>query len=352
MSSFKPLLVFWALILTLLAGGAIGLQLMGPVPTKPQPQRTPVIAPPPPARPAQALPSTPDPVPPLRMTLSSIPGPDPALQEPAPGLPGRMLPRTGGHMPATLYAAAFDPAERHPRIALVIDGAGLDRGLTAQANRTLPAAVDFAYSAYAPAADAARLAASGRALGRECLVSVPMEPNGFPAAEEGEHALLTGADPTVLRQNLDWALSALQGCAGATGASDGLGGERFAGSRQGYADVLATVAGRGLMYLDPRPGAAPPADAAPGRTPPYVADLVVDHASSAELPADAEAIDRGLAGLEQVAKRRGAAIGLAGPPTPVLLDRVSVWAQGLAARGLVLAPLSAIPHPAQQVQSP
>jgi polysaccharide deacetylase 2 family uncharacterized protein YibQ len=49
--------------------------------------------------------------------------------------------------------------------------------------------------------------------------------------------------------------------------------------------------------------------------------------------------------LEQIAARRGAAIGLAGPPTPVLLDRLAVWSHGLAARGMVLAPLTAMPRP-------
>ena len=139
--------------------------------------------------------------------------------------------------------------------------------------------------------------------------------------------------------NLAWALSGVAGCVGATGASDGLGGERFAASRQPYQDVLAEVAARGMLYLDPRPGAAPP----------YVADVVVDREASADLPADAEAIDRNLAALEQVAARQGAAIGLAGPPTPVLLDRVAVWAHGLAARGLVLAPLTALPPPRRPV---
>ena len=339
MTSFRPLLIFWACILGLLAGTAVTLQFMGP---SLQPPIRHGRAPPKLVlqedQPARALPSTSNPVPALRMTLSAIPEPDPGLQQPAPDWPGRTLPRIGenGRKPSVTYAAAFDPAERHPRVALVIDGAGLDRALTAQADRTLPAAVDFAFSAYVPLADGVRLASQARVQGRECLVSIPMEPNGFPTAEEGDRALLTGADPARLRLNLEWALSGVPGCVGATGASDGMGGERFAESRQAYADVLAAVNARGLLYLDPRPGAEPSAA-------PYVADSVIDRETGPEMPADAQTIDRNLAALEQVAARRGAAVGVAGPPTPVLLDRIAVWAHGLAARGLVLAPLTAIP---------
>jgi polysaccharide deacetylase 2 family uncharacterized protein YibQ len=298
------------------------------------------------ATPARAVATQSDPAPASRMDLTAIPEPDPALQEPS-EFAGRLLPRIDatGRSPASLYAAAFDPAERHPRIALVIDGAGLDRGLTIQANRTLPAAIDLAFSAYAPQADAGRIARDARRLGRECLVSVPMEPNGFPAAEEGDRSLLTGSDATQSRANLEWALSNVQGCVGATGASDGLAGERFAESRQAFADMLATIAQHGLFYLDPRPGAPAPADTGAIHVSPYVVDVVVDASAASDQPADAEAIDHNLAMLEQIAARRGAAIGLAGPPTPVLLDRLAVWSHGLAARGMVLAPLTAMPRP-------
>ena len=348
LTTFRPLIVFWCCVLALLAGTALALQFIGPpqrpVAKPPLPVAAAPVTPPEPAAPARAVASKPDPAPALKMTLASIPDPDPALQEPAPDFADRMLPRIGakGRAPAAFYAAAFDPAERHPRVALVIDGAGLDRALTAQANRMLPAAVDFAFSAYVPPADGVRLARDARRLGRECLVSVPMEPSGFPTEEEGDRSLMTGSDPGQLRMNLEWALSGVQGCVGATGGSDGMGGERFADSRQAYGDVLGAVAQRGLVYLDPRPGAAPP-DVAPAL--PYVADVVLDASSGPDTPADAQAIDRNLAALEQIAARRGAAIGLAGPLTPVLLDRVSVWAQGLAARGLVLAPLTALPPP-------
>ena len=51
-----------------------------------------------------------------------------------------MLPRIDGARQASVpCAAAFDSADCPPRVTLVLSGAGLDRALTAQAARTLPA---------------------------------------------------------------------------------------------------------------------------------------------------------------------------------------------------------------------
>jgi polysaccharide deacetylase 2 family uncharacterized protein YibQ len=332
------------------AGGAAVLQVMGP----PKPQaaalstaRKPALVEPAGPVPARKPPSTPNPAPPLAQNAAAIPDPDAALQEPAMDFPDRMMPRisNAGRSPAELYAAAFDPAERHPRVALVIDGAGLDREMTEQALRTLPSSVDLAFSAYAAPEAAAQEAAEARRQGRECLVSIPMEPPGFPTQEEGDRSLLTGADPEQNRQDLEWALSNVQGCVGATGGSDGLDGARFAESRQAFGDVLSAIDRRGLIYLDPRPGAPPPDSSAPGAALPRVVDVIVDHSANTAEPADAAAIDRNLARLQALALAHGSAIGLAGPPSPVLMDRVSVWAQSLAAHGVVLAPLTAIPAP-------
>ena len=356
MRSFRPLGIVWAVILGFLTAGAAALQIMGPVKSDRSAVKSAAVsvdvAPLPTARPASVQASSAHPAPALPLNSASIPDPDPALLEASALYPDRMLPKAAGpgHSAAELYAAAFDPAERHPRVALVLDGAALDRALTEQAIRSLPLAVDLAFSAYAPQATAAELAQLARRGGRECLVSIPMEPTGFPMMEEGNRELLVGGVPAQNEQNLDWALSSVAGCVGATGGSDGLNGGRFAESTQAFAEVLATVEHRGLLYLDARPDASAPLATAPGRSMPRVVDVIVDRAAAPDQPADAQAIDRNLAELEQDALRRGTAIGLAGPPRPVLLDRIIVWAQGLAARGVVLAPLTAIPPPRPAVQ--
>lgn len=356
MTSFRPLVIFWVVVLCLLGAGAATLQYLGPV----APHATVRAAP---ARVEAAIPRE-KPLAPTVPPTPAVPpimAPDASLQEPAVDLPDRMLPRIAdsGRTPAQAYAAAFDPAERHPRIALVIDGIGLDTALSQQVLRTLPRTIDIAYSAYAPAAVLDALAKEARQQGRECLVSIPMEPSGYPAAEEGEKSMLTGNSSEQNRLNLDWVLSNMAGCVGATGGSDGMEGERFAESRQSFADLLSTLDHRGLLYLDARPG-PPPLDPLQinaqqmGRPLPRDVDVIVDRALSADQPAGADVIDRNLATLERLAAEHGSAIGLAGPPRPVLLERLAVWANGLAARHLVLAPLTAIapPRPPAQDAAP
>jgi polysaccharide deacetylase 2 family uncharacterized protein YibQ len=108
-------------------------------------------------------------------------------------------------------------------------------------------------------------------------------------------------------------------------------GERFAALPESLGAVQDILRGRGLLYVDPRPGAPSPARAW-GRT----VDLVVDE------PATRSEIDRRLAELERIARERGSALGLAADVSPVLVDRVAAWAAGLGERGLVMAPVTAL----------
>jgi polysaccharide deacetylase 2 family uncharacterized protein YibQ len=161
-----------------------------------------------------------------------------------------------------------------------------------------------------------------------------MEPQNYPMNDPGPQALLTGASGAQNQRRLDWALTRISGYVGATGALGTLRGERFAGSSEQMAPVLRAIGSRGLLYVDPRPGAAGPAGVW-GRS----VDLVVDD------PATRPEIDAKLAQLEQIARERGSALGLVGAVRPVTMDRVTAWASGLAPRGFVLAPVSAVAQP-------
>jgi polysaccharide deacetylase 2 family uncharacterized protein YibQ len=263
-----------------------------------------------------------------------IRAPDPALLEPSTVYPGGMLPRVAsdGRMPMRYYAAHADPPDSRPRVALLLSGIGMSETDSLDAIHNTPPPVSLAISPYAFRPE--RLLAEARFAGHETLLSLPLEPDRYPIDDPGNHALLTGSPPAVNDQRLEWALTRFAGYVGATGALNGMRGERYGAAPDLMAPLLRELASRGLLYIDPRPGAPPP-PLAPGRG----VDVVIDE------PAVRTEIDANLAKLEQAARDHGSALGLVGRPRPVTLERIADWASTLASRGLVLVPVSALAHP-------
>ncbi len=253
-----------------------------------------------------------------------------AMLEVSRAFPLASLPRIAadGRLPRLAYRRPMAPADARPRIALVLSGIGLSTADSRAAIDTLPGVVTLAFSTYAPSPEA--LMEAARAGGHEVLASLPMEASGYPWNDAGPHSLLTGKTPLQNRENLEWAMSRLQGYVGVTGASDGLRGERFAEQSSSFGLVLDEVARRGLLYIDPRPGAPPPHGV--GRS----VDVVVDD------PATRADIEAKLAALERVARERGSALGLAGPLRPVTIERIAAWARDVETRGYELVPVSAL----------
>jgi polysaccharide deacetylase 2 family uncharacterized protein YibQ len=339
-TGWRGLGLFWAVVLLALASGGATLQMLGPpAPAPPRPVVAAVQAP----RPQAVQPAAPVPQPavqansgprPGRDTPGPIADPDPALLEPLVDLPDNPLPRiaTDGRMPMQAYAAGFDQSTRRPRIGLVLAGVGLNQADSDAAIRTLPGWVTLAFSPYA--ANPAKLLSVARIAEHEYLLSLPMEPQGFPLNDPGSHAMMANLAPDENHERLDWALSRIAGYVGATGALGTTRGERFVALPDQMNPVLTELASRGLFYVDARPGAA----ALPiswGRS----IDIVVDE------PATAVDIDAKLAQLAKLAREKGSALGLATAVRPVTVNRIAVWAEGLAADGLTLAPLSALVKP-------
>ncbi|MBK1662809.1 divergent polysaccharide deacetylase family protein, partial [Paracraurococcus ruber] len=221
----------------------------------------------------------------------------------------------------------------HP--ALVAQGAaevglGMNAAVTEEAIRRLPGAVALAFSPYAPRPDL--LLDQARTRGMELLVALPLEPTGYPLNNPGDRALLTGLSPSENGDRLLWVLSRFTGYVGAIGALGPMRGERYAMLTEGLTSLQAALHARGLLYVDPRPGAVRAPDRAWGRG----VDLVVDE------PATRSEIERKLASLEALARERGSALGYAGEASPVLVERIAAWANGVETRGVVLAPLTAL----------
>ena len=319
----------WLMFLGGVGGLVAVLDSLGPLPPVAQappqtPQPTEVAAPevpvpdPGPGATAETVPSDARP----------IPAPDPALLEPGPHGP---LPRIGpqGRTAIRTYGRPFDRQDTRPRVGLIVGGLGLNAPLAEDAIRRLPAAITLGFSPYAPRID--RLLDQARERGMEVLLALPLEPTGYPLNNPGDRALLTGLTDAENQDRLDWVLSRFAGYAGAVGAHGPMRGERFALLPDRLSALQQTLARRGLLYVDPRPGAAQPARAW-GR----VVDVLVDE------PATRSEIDRRLGELERMARERGTALGYAGEPSPVLVERVALWGGQVEGRGLALAPVSAL----------
>ena len=140
-------------------------------------------------------------------------------------------------------------------------------------------------------------------------------------------------------QNLYWALSRITGYVGAIGIIGTMRGERLAAMTDQMDAVLSDLSARGLLYIDPREdhGGVPKAW---GRH----VDLVVDDPADRDV-ADRAMIDAKLAALEQQARDNGSALGLVMRPAPVAVAMLAAWYNGLADRGLALAPVSALAMP-------
>ena len=266
------------------------------VPAAPPAGATRTAATTPAPRPPAALPDAPEPPPlaePDRLadTGHPIAPPDPALLD---STPDGLLPRIGadGTLPRRAYARAFNRADTRPRVGLVLPG------VTEPALHRLPPAIALALDEPGPA-----LLAAARARGNETLLLLPAP---------GSTRLL----PVLGR------------FAGYVGA---LGG--------GEADML--LARRGLLRVEPRPGGAAP-EQVWGRS----VDLVLEAA-----PTRGE-IDRQLERLERLARERGSALGLLPGAPPLLVERVAAWAAGLDARGIALAPVTALIRRPSRSQEP
>ena len=345
LSGWGGLAAFWLAVLLILGIGGGVLQALGPPPPRTAPAKVasarPVVPPPSAAapKPAVVVEHRPEPPPanrPGRDTPGPTADPDPALLEPTPGSPSDLLPRVAadGRMPMQVYAAGFDRTSRRPRVGLLIAGIGLNEADSDRAVRDLPSAVTFAISAYANRVQ--RLLAAARLAEHEYLLSIPMEPVGFPMNDPGQRALMTNLRVEDNMARLDWVLSRVAGYVGVTNALGAMRGERLSGQTEQMDPLLATIARRGLLYVDARPPGSGGAPALPHVWSRDV-DLVVDEPTGQ--------IDQNLAELEHIARDKGSALGLAGAPQPVTVQRIAAWANGLMDRGIALAPVSALAVP-------
>ena len=258
-----------------------------------------------------------------RVAASPLPAaPIAGLSQPG---PNGALPTiaSDGRVPAQAYARPFRSNGR-PRVALIVGGLGLNAVTTRAAIERLPAEVTLSFVPYAEGLQT--WIDMARAQGHEVMLEMPMEPTGYPDNDPGPYTLLASGQPADITAKMNWLLGRATGYFGVTNYM----GDRFASSDAGMNAFLGILRQRGVAFLDDgsmtrRPGAWARASA----------NRVIDEQQT---PA---AIVGQLNALEALAKGNGQALGT-GFSYPVTVEAVARWTADLDARGLQLAPASAM----------
>jgi uncharacterized protein len=285
--------------------------------------------------------NTPGEPPPKYARIEDLPG-LPKYTDSEPGQPRPTLdekPRAA--KPQQLAAAAASSAETwrknavpfadlnsRPLVAIVIDDVGIDRPRSKRAWE-LPGPLTLSFLPYAK--DLRDQARAARARGHELLLHLPMEPTG--RADPGPNALLVSLSDAELTQRTAAALGSFDGYVGVNNHM----GSRFTTFRPGMETVLRQFKGRGLMFLDSRTTAQSVGDqlAQEMGVPSIVRHVFLDDDESLE------SVRRKLAEAEAVARRQGFVVAI-GHPHENTLQALGEWLPGLQAKGLALAPASAV----------
>jgi hypothetical protein len=280
------------------------------------------------AAPSSVVIRVPEPPGPIKLS----PAPDPRLVERS---RHGVLPRIGpdGARPSAIYArppgAMADGVRPVGRVAVLVGGLGISQTVTNDAVAKLPPAVTLAFAPYGQ--DLERLAARAREAGHEIMLQVPMEPFDYPDSDPGPHTLTVKAKPQENLDRLHWVLGRFPGYTGLVNFM----GAKLTADEAALAPILREAGARGLLVLDDASSSrslvakvGPSVRAAAVR-----ADLVLDAVPRAD------AIDRELARLEELARSQGLAVGTASA-LPLTLERIARWTRALESRGILLVPVS------------
>jgi polysaccharide deacetylase 2 family uncharacterized protein YibQ len=141
------------------------------------------------------------------------------------------------------YPVAFFWPAPGPRLAVVIDDIGRNR---AEAIGFLDLRVPVTLAILPHQPHSKEIATLARSRGREFLLHLPMEPQGYPATNPGEGALLSGMSHARVKELIE---SALRAVPGASGVNNHMG-SRLTEQEQTMRWVMEDLRGRGLYFLD------------------------------------------------------------------------------------------------------
>ncbi|PHQ69354.1 MAG: hypothetical protein COB93_08265 [Sneathiella sp.] len=228
-------------------------------------------------------------------------------------------------------ARPFDGAADQPRIAFIISDLGMSKTRTAAVIDGLPAAITLAFNPYSRTLG--DWMAKARKAGHEVLLQLPMEPVGYPKINPGPRALLTSLTTFENLDRLNWILGRAEGYVGITNQM----GSKFTASRDHIQPVLEIIKERGLLFLDSRTAS----NSVGARVASELGLPVALNNRFLDDRVGDDSFNLRLAELERIAHQNGVAVGV-GYPYPATIERLTKWAESLAAKGITLAPISAV----------
>ncbi len=300
------------------------------------------------APPAEAMPEAAAPLPEVQQpeaettppinTETVVPEEVPQAAEPAPVSEPAVAPTPEPEQEAVVplqkwqkFARAFDQKDTRPRIGLIVADLGLASAVTETAVKELPGEVSLSFSSVTPNLEEATTKA--RLAGHEIILSVPMEPEHYPQQDPGPNTLLLNLPNKDNVSRISWVMAQTDGYVAVMPSM----GEKFVTSEQKLSPVLDVVKDQQVMILDStlnKNSLIAPLSRL-GKIPFTRSDALVDAASSTE------SLETQLSRLEVIAREQGQAIGIV-VPYPAALGDVKTWIGTLAAKGIVLAPLTAL----------
>ena len=227
-----------------------------------------------------------------------------------------------------LFIPPAPPIPTGPLLAIIMDDLGRST-YTAKVLTSMPQPVTFAILPDEP--QAIQVAELAHAAGREVMLHVPMEPQGYPAVNPGPDALFVKDSDAEIRRNFDQLLARIPYAVGTNNHM----GSRFTEDARALEPVMESLREKGLFFIDSRTTghSRVPEVASRFGVPTMNRDVFLDNV------AEVDAITREIRRLEGKARRQGMAIGIC-HPYPETLDALRRELPGLAERGITIVPVS------------
>jgi uncharacterized protein len=216
-----------------------------------------------------------------------------------------------------------------PKIAVVIDDAGLDNKRTASVIG-LRSPLTISFLTYGE--NLTEQVKMAQKAGHEVLVHIAMEPLN-KLIDPGPNVLLTKSSPQMILRRLRWGLERFEGYVGINNHM----GSLFTSNVAGMQVVMRELKRRGLLFLDSRTSGKTigAAIAREHEVPVVQRNIFLDNVNTVS------AINKQLQIMEKIAIKNGYAVAIAHPRDSTI-QALSQWLAVMVERGLVQVPISTI----------